>query len=240
MSVHGTYIALEPSLDGKEPPPLRRWFSVRKPKRGERRQFARGSAGNTRPVSDGGRSGPKVATAQPRICARAATTMRVLEPTEGSHHGVDSARPRGAGRFPVRVACLTTTAAARPRPRLPSARRSSRRTRTATSRSICIGILNHLFFWPEQYRRTGGMSIVFLFDENPDVASAGSGGAAVGGARSVPDHAARSNSERAAPSPGARQTWTIPPSLDSHRKHERARRGRAAIGGNRWQQANGF
>ena len=33
------------------------------------------------------------------------------------------------------------------------------------------------------------MSIVFLFDENPDVASAGSGGAAVGGARSVPDHA---------------------------------------------------
>src|SRR5262249_2865801 len=63
---------------------------------------------------------------------------------------------------------------------------------------ICIGILNHLFFWPEQYRRTGGMSIVFLFDENPDVASAGLGGAAVGGARSVPDHAARSNSERAA------------------------------------------
>jgi hypothetical protein len=33
------------------------------------------------------------------------------------------------------------------------------------------------------------MSIVFLFDENPDVASTGSGGAAVGGARSVPDHA---------------------------------------------------
>ena len=54
---------------------------------------------------------------------------------------------------------------------------------------LCIGILNHLFFWPELYRRTGGMSIVFLFDENPDVASAGSGGAAVGGARSVPDHA---------------------------------------------------
>jgi hypothetical protein len=32
---------------------------------------------------------------------------------------------------------------------------------------FCIGILNHLFFWPEQYRRTGGMSIVFLFDEIP-------------------------------------------------------------------------
>jgi hypothetical protein len=68
-----------------------------------------------------------------------------------------------------------------------------------TKSAICIGILNHLFFWPEQYRRTGGMSIVFLFDENPDVASAGSGGAAVGGARSVPDHAARSNSKRVAP-----------------------------------------
>src|SRR5262245_55521189 len=48
---------------------------------------------------------------------------------------------------------------------------------------ICIGILNHLFFWPEQYRRTSGMSIVFLFDKNPDVASAGSGGGAVGGAK---------------------------------------------------------
>ena len=32
------------------------------------------------------------------------------------------------------------------------------------------------------------MSIVFLVDENPDVASAGSGGVVVGGARSVPDH----------------------------------------------------
>src|SRR5215510_9591254 len=68
------------------------------------------------------------------------------------------------------------------------------------SASYCLLILNHLFFWPELYRRTGRMSIVFQFDENPDVASAGSGGAAVGGARSVPDRAARSNSERAAPS----------------------------------------
>ena len=53
------------------------------------------------------------------------------------------------------------------------------------------------------------MSIVFLFDENPDVASAGSDGAAVGGARSVPDHAARSNSERAAPS--AQIVWNEAP-----------------------------
>jgi hypothetical protein len=63
---------------------------------------------------------------------------------------------------------------------------------TVISEEFCIGILNHLFFCTEQYRRTGGMSIVFLFDENPDVASAGSGGAAVGGARSVADRAARS------------------------------------------------
>ncbi len=29
------------------------------------------------------------------------------------------------------------------------------------------------FFWPEQYRRTGELSIFFLFDENPGVAFAG-------------------------------------------------------------------
>ena len=54
------------------------------------------------------------------------------------------------------------------------------------------------------------MSIVFLFDENPDVASAGSGGAAVGGTRSVPDHAARSNSERAAPSARVGNRFSAP------------------------------
>src|SRR6266545_8405996 len=37
-----------------------------------------------------------------------------------------------------------------------------------------------------------------------------------------------------------RQIWTIPPSLDSHRKHKGARHGGPAIGGNRWQQANEF
>jgi hypothetical protein len=39
--------------------------------------------------------------------------------------------------------------------------------------NVGIGFLNDLFFWPEQYRRTSGMSIVFLFDENPDIASVG-------------------------------------------------------------------
>ena len=49
----------------------------------------------------------------------------------------------------------------------------------------CIEILNHLFFWPEQFRQPGELSIVFLVDENPNVASAGSGGVVVGGARGV-------------------------------------------------------
>ena len=53
------------------------------------------------------------------------------------------------------------------------------------------------FFCSEQYRRTGE-SIPFLFDENPGVAFAGLDGAAVGGARSVSDRTARSNSARAA------------------------------------------
>ena len=54
------------------------------------------------------------------------------------------------------------------------------------------------------------MSIVFLFDENPDVASAGLGGVVVGGARSVPDRAARSNSERAAPSVSVGKRFSAP------------------------------
>src|SRR5499433_3547350 len=95
---------------------------------------------------------------------------------------------------------------------------------------ICIGILNHLFFWPEQYRRTGRMSIVFLFDENPDVASAGSGGAGVGGARSVPDHAARSNSERAAPSARVGNRFSAPQIVWNKSNRCAGERGRARVG----------
>ena len=66
------------------------------------------------------------------------------------------------------------------------------------------------FFWPVQYRWTGELSIAFLFEEYPGVASAGSGDAAVGGARSVPDRTARSNPERAAPSAcGGNQVWAL-------------------------------
>ena len=100
--------------------------------------------------------------------------------------------------------------------------------------SVCIGILNHLFFWPEQYRRTGGMSIVFLFDENPDVASAGSGGAAVGGARSVPDHAARSNSERAAPSARVGNRFSAPQIVWNKSNRRAGERGGARVGRPRW------
>ena len=99
---------------------------------------------------------------------------------------------------------------------------------------LSIGILNHLFFWPELYRRTGGMSIVFLFDENPDVASAGSGGAAVGGARSVPDHAARSNSERAAPSARVGNRFSAPQIVWNKSNRCAGERGGARVGRPRW------
>jgi hypothetical protein len=47
---------------------------------------------------------------------------------------------------------------------------------------------------------TGELSISFLSDEIRSFASVGLGGAAVGGALSIPDRTARSNSERAVPS----------------------------------------
>ena len=113
-------------------------------------------------------------------------------------------------------------------------RRDAHRGCSDPSLGHCIGILNHLFFWPEQYRRTGGMSIVFLFDENPDVASAGSGGAAVGGARSVPDHAARSNSERAAPSARVGKRFSAPQIVWNKSNRCAGERGGARVGRPRW------
>lgn len=59
--------------------------------------------------------------------------------------------------------------------------------RLLTCSGICIGNLNHLFLWPEPYRRTGELSISFLSDEIRSFASVGLGGAAVGGALSIPD-----------------------------------------------------
>jgi hypothetical protein len=145
-------------------------------------------------------------------------------------HGVDEVRscPPSTARSSSRRRCASAMKAG-------SARVASKALRKAATRSAgtpgCIGILNHLFFWPEQYRRTGGMSIVFLFDENPDVASAGSGGAAVGGARSVPDHAARSNSERAAPSACVGRRLSAPQIVSTRRAGARGgpRVGRSRI-----------
>ena len=78
------------------------------------------------------------------------------------------------------------------------------------------------------------MSIVFLFDKNPDVASAGSGGAAVGGARSVPDHAARSNSERAAPSARVGNRFSAPQIVWNKSNRCAGERGGARVGRPRW------
>jgi hypothetical protein len=74
------------------------------------------------------------------------------------------------------------------------------------------------------------MSIVFLFDENPDVASAGSGGAAVGDARSVPDHAARLNSERAAPSARVGNRFSAPQIVWNRSNRCAGERGGARVG----------
>src|SRR5262245_42026332 len=78
------------------------------------------------------------------------------------------------------------------------------------------------------------MSIVFLFDENPDVASAGSGGAAVGDARSVPDHAARSNSERAAPSACVGKRFSAAQIIWNRSTRRAGARGGARVGRPRW------
>ena len=74
------------------------------------------------------------------------------------------------------------------------------------------------------------MSIVFLFDENPDVASVGLGDAVVGGARSVPDHAARSNSERAAPSARVGNRFSAPQIVWNKSNRCAGERGGAGVG----------
>jgi hypothetical protein len=78
------------------------------------------------------------------------------------------------------------------------------------------------------------MSIVFLFDENPDVASAGLGGVVVGGARSVPDHAARSNSERAAPSARVGKRFSTRQVVWNRSNRCAGERGGARAGRPRW------
>jgi len=78
------------------------------------------------------------------------------------------------------------------------------------------------------------MSIVFLVDENPNVASAGLGDAALGGARSVPDRAARSNSERAAPSAPVGNRFSAPQIVWNKSNRCAGERGGARVGRPRW------
>jgi len=78
------------------------------------------------------------------------------------------------------------------------------------------------------------LSIVFLVDENPNVASAGLGGVVVGGARSVPDRAARSNSERAAPSARVGNRFSAPQVVWNRSNRCAGARGGARVGRPRW------
>src|SRR5439155_8378492 len=68
-----------------------------------------------------------------------------------------------------------------------------------SERLLGIGNLHNLFFWSELYRQPGEVSIVFLLMKIPMLLRLAWAAVVVGGARSVPDRAARSNSERAAP-----------------------------------------
>src|SRR5262249_15708495 len=71
-------------------------------------------------------------------------------------------------------------------------------------------------------------------DENPNVALACLGGVVVGGARSVPDRAARSNSERAGPSACVGRRFSAP-QINWNRSTRRAgARGGARVDRPRW------
>jgi hypothetical protein len=78
------------------------------------------------------------------------------------------------------------------------------------------------------------VSIVFLVDENPNVASVSLGGVVVGGARSVPDRAARSNSERAAPSARVGNRFSAPQVVWNRSNRCAGARGGARVGRPRW------
>ena len=99
---------------------------------------------------------------------------------------------------------------------------------------IFIGNLNHLFSARSYIAEVASVSIVGEFRENPNVASAGSGGAAVGGARSVPDHAAGSNSERAAPSARVGNRFSAPQIVWNKSNRCAGERGGARVGRPRW------
>ncbi len=76
----------------------------------------------------------------------------------------------------------------------------ARRQGKGRGHGIKIGFLNHLFYDRSHIAGPRELSIPFLIDKKPTVVPGGSAREWSGGARSVPYRAARSNSERAAPS----------------------------------------
>ena len=78
------------------------------------------------------------------------------------------------------------------------------------------------------------MSIPFLLDEKPTVVPVGSAGERSGGARKVPYRAARSNSERAAPSACVGRRFSAPQIVWNRSTRRAGARGGARVGRPRW------
>ena len=78
------------------------------------------------------------------------------------------------------------------------------------------------------------MSIPFLLDEKPTVVPGGSAGERSGGARKVPYGAARSNSERAAPSARVGNRFSAPQIVWNRSNRRAGERGGARVGRPRW------
>ena len=78
------------------------------------------------------------------------------------------------------------------------------------------------------------MSIPFLLDEKPTVVPGGSAGERSGGARKVPYGAARSNSERAAPSACVGKRFSAPQIVWNRSTRRAGARGGARVGRPRW------
>ena len=78
------------------------------------------------------------------------------------------------------------------------------------------------------------MSIPFLLDEKPTVVPVGSAGERSGGARKVPYGAARSNSERAAPSACVGKRFSAPQIVWNRSTRCAGARGGARVGRPRW------
>ena len=78
------------------------------------------------------------------------------------------------------------------------------------------------------------MSIPFLLDKKPTVVPGGSAGERSGGARKVPYGAARSNSERAAPSGCVGKRFSGPQIVWNRSTRRAGARGGARVGRPRW------